>query len=122
MLAFDLRIKSFNLATVMLSSSIFFSCKSFLIVSILFVLLVPESDFFSTLISFLNVDSRLFVSFCFLDTYFYYFMVSFLTAPFISSQRVFGFESLFIEIVSLIFAFIISWYSVSKSKLLFSSK
>ena len=43
-----------------------------------------------------NVVSRLFVSFCFLDAYF---MVSFLIVPFISSQRVFGFESLFIETV-----------------------
>ena len=111
MFAFDLRINPFNLASVIISSSLFFSCKLFLIVSILFVLLVSESDLFSILISFLNVVSRLFVSFCFLDAYF---MVSFLIVPFISSQRVFGFESLFIETVSFIFAFIISWYSFLK--------
>ena len=80
--------------SVIFSSSLFFSHKLFLISSILSVLFVSDSILFNIRISSLNADSRLIVSIFFLDAYF---IVSFLTVPFISSQRVFGFDSLFIK-------------------------
>ena len=70
MFAFDLRINPFNLMTVIFSSSLFFSRKLFLIISILSVLFVSDSVLLNIRISSLNADSRLFESFFFLDAYF----------------------------------------------------
>ena len=70
MFVFDLRINPFNLMSVIFSSSFFFSRKLFLIISILSVLFVSDSILFNIRISSLNADSRLFVSFFFLDAYF----------------------------------------------------
>ena len=110
MFAFDLRINPFNLMSVIFSSSSFFSRKLLLIISILSVLFVSDSVLLNIRISSLNVDSCLLVSFFFLNAYL---IVSVLTVPFISSQRVFGFDSLFIKTGSFKFFFIISWYSAS---------
>ena len=50
------------------------------------------------------------------------FNVSFRIVPFMVSQRVFGFASLFIEAISVMFFLIISLYSLLSNKLLLSLK
>ena len=97
MFAFDRMISSFNLVSVIFSNVLLFSSSCCFNKSILLASEDSEISFCNLVISLFNVFSCLFVFF-FLNVA--YFIVSFLTVPFISSRFVFGLTSLFISAIS----------------------
>ena len=106
MFAFDRIINPFNLVSVMFSSVLLFSSSLSFNKLILLESDESTSSFCNCVISFVKVFSCLIVSFF---LYVAYFIVSFLTVPFISSYFVFGFASFFISAISEMLFLIMSW-------------
>ena len=119
MFALDLNIKPFSSRPVMNSNSFFVCCSSFLICSYLPSSLISPISFVSVSILNLRFVSNSFVSFFFFVANL---IVSFLTVPFINSQRVFGLTSVLNATYSFIFFLICSWFSLSSKRLLFDLK
>ena len=106
MFAFDRTINPFTLVSEMFPSVLLFSSS---LSSNKLILLASDestSSFCNCVISFVKVFFCLIVSFLLFVAYF---IVSFLTVPFISSQFVYGFVSLFISAISELLFLIISW-------------
>ena len=106
MFAFDCMINPFNLVSIMFSSMLLFSSSLSFNKFILLASDESTSSFCNCVISFVKVFSCLIVSFF---LYVAYFIVSFLTVPFIISHFVFGFASLFISAISEMPFLIVSW-------------
>ena len=117
MFALDLDIKPFSSRSIMNSISHFVCCSSFLICSNLPSSLISPISFVSVSILDLRFASNSFVSFFFFVANL---IVSFLTVPYINSQRVLGLASVLNATISFIFFLICSWFSLSSKRLLFN--
>ena len=117
--AFERSINPCILSSVIFSNALFLSSIFFLIDSILSLSDVSKMSFCNFIISLSMIFSCFLV--CFL-VWVANLIVSFRIVPFMVSQRVFGFASLFIEAISVMFFLIISLYSLLSNKMLLSLK
>ena len=120
MFALDLNIKPFSSHPIMDSNSFFVCCSSFLICFNLPSSFISPISFVT--VSILDLRFVLIHLFPFLFFFVANLIVSFLTVPFINSQRVFGLASVLNATYSFIFFLICSWFSPSSKRLLFNLK